>query len=471
MSSAPVATVEEDPAREDASPQHRVVDGPVLSTMIKLATPTVLVLVAQSLVGVAETWYVSFLGSDALAGASLVFPIVMLMTMMSNGGLGSGVASALARALGAGRREDANALVWHAVVIAGGAGLLFTALAWWLGPPLYRALGGSGGALDAAVSYSQILFAGSIPIWIVNLLAAALRGAGNVKLPAKVTLVGSAIVVAVSPALIFGLGPIPAMGIAGAGLATVLFYVGAAAYLLRRLSASGLSVRLTRSSLRAPLLRDVLRVGLPTAMSTVQPSLTVIVLTGTVGLFGTQAIAGYGMASRLDYLLVPVLFGISSAVLTMVGMNVGAKSFERARRVAWTGAALGFAVAGSVGLVVAVAPTSWLHIFSHDPSVVEPGASYLRWVAPAYGLFGAGFVLSFASQGAARVLWPFLAGTARLVVAAGGGFLAVRCFGASLTVLFLLVGASMVAFFGVIATALSAGSALRAPVSDAARRR
>ncbi|NUO53326.1 MAG: MATE family efflux transporter [Polyangiaceae bacterium] len=462
MSQTQVAAVTDDFAAADESAERgHVVDGPVLSTIVRLATPTVLVLVAQSLVGVAETWYVSFLGGDALAGASLVFPIIMLMTMMSNGGLGSGVASAVARALGAGRREDANALVWHAVVLAIGAGIVFAVAAWLLGPALYRGLGGSGGALDAAVSYSHILFAGSIPIWIVNLLAAALRGAGDVRTPAKVTLVGSAIVVAASPALIFGLGPIPAMGIAGAGLATVLFYVGASAYLLRRLRREGLAVRLVRSRIDARLLGDVMRVGLPAAASTIQPNLTVIVVTGAVGAFGIQAIAGYGMASRLDYLLVPVLFGLGSAVLTMVGMSVGARAFERARRIAWTGAALGFAIAGGVGLIAAFAPTLWLNTFSSDPALVEPGVSYLRRVAPAYGLFGAGFVLSFASQGAARVLWPFLAGTARLVIAAGLGWLAVHYLDASMSTLFAIVGGSLVAFFAVIATALSAGTTLR----------
>src|SRR5215475_8093502 len=114
--------------------------GPILPTLLRLALPTVTVLVAQTAVNIAEAWYVGFLGTDALAGAALVFPIFMLMTMMSNGGLGSGVASSVARAVGAGRREDADAALFHAIVLAIVAGALFTLGATLGGPMLFHAL-------------------------------------------------------------------------------------------------------------------------------------------------------------------------------------------------------------------------------------------------------------------------------------------------------------------------------------------
>lgn len=232
---------------------------PIVPTLVRLAAPTTLVLVAQAFVGTAETWYVSFLGKEALAGAALVFPVLMLMTMMSNGGIGSGIASAVARALGSGNRADAEAIVWLAVVLAVGFGAAFGVATLALGPSLYRALGGGGASLDAAVAYSGVLFAGSVPFWLVNLLAAALRGAGNVRVPAAVTLAGSAAIVVVSPLLIFGLGPVPRMGIAGAGAAMVAFYTFAAVWLLRLLATGSLQVRLARRPLEGRLVRDVMR--------------------------------------------------------------------------------------------------------------------------------------------------------------------------------------------------------------------
>ena len=197
---------------QSASEQRRaaLLTAPILPTLLKLALPTVTVLVAQTAVNIAEAYYVGFLGTDALAGAALVFPIFMLMTMMSNGGFGSGVASSVARAVGAGRRDDADARCFTPWCSRSSAAALFTLGATLGGPALYRALGGRDGALDAAITYSNYLFAGAIPVWIVNLQAAALRGSGNVKVPALVTLVGAIVTIPVSPVLIFGLRTVPA---------------------------------------------------------------------------------------------------------------------------------------------------------------------------------------------------------------------------------------------------------------------
>src|SRR6478752_564382 len=253
LSAAPFVAHTAAPLRQAATPapsaaeQRRaaLLTAPILPTLLKLALPTVTVLVAQTAVNIAEAYYVGFLGTDALAGAALVFPIFMLMTMMSNGGLGSGVAASVARAVGAGRRDDADALLFHAMVLAIIFGGLFTLGATLGGPVLYRVLGGRGDALDAAVKYSNFLFAGAVPVWIVNLQAAALRGSGNVRVPALVTLVGAIVTIPLSPILIFGLGPFPRLGIGGAGIAFGLYYSAAMLFLLRYMASgrSGLTFR------------------------------------------------------------------------------------------------------------------------------------------------------------------------------------------------------------------------------------
>ena len=129
--------------------------GPVLPALLKLALPTVVVLVVQTLVGVAETYFVSFLGTEALAGVSLVFPIFMLMQMMSNGGIGGGVASAIARAIGAGKVAEAEALALNALVLAIVFGVIFAGAEWLFGEAVYRLLGGQAGALGAALEYGH----------------------------------------------------------------------------------------------------------------------------------------------------------------------------------------------------------------------------------------------------------------------------------------------------------------------------
>ncbi len=451
------------PAPTSAAMRTRaeILTGPILPTLLKLALPTMTVFLAQTAVNIAEAYYVGLLGTDALAGVALVFPVFMLMMMMSSGGLGSGVASAVARATGAGHRHDADALVLHALVLAVIVGALFTVGIIWGGQALYRALGGRNDALDAALEYSNYLFAGAIPVWVANFWAGALRGAGNVKIPAMVTLIGALVLIPFSPIMIFGFGPFPRLGIAGAGIAFALYYGAASLVLLFYMTTgrSGLTLKLV--PLESRLFADILKVGLPTALSTILTNLTVILVTGAFGLFGTTALAAYGIASRLDYIMIPLLFGICAAVLTMVGVNTGAGQLARAKRIAWTSSFVGAGIAGTIGVTVAIFPMLWLRLFSHDAQVLSVGATYLRIVAPAYAALGLGFVIAFAAQGAGHVLWPFVGAAARLVLAAGCGWIAVSYFGGGMAILAAMVCASQFAYALINATALASGAVWR----------
>src|SRR5919206_4855917 len=166
---------------------RRLIEAPITGTLLRLAAPNVLVMVAQASVGLIETYFVGKLGTAALAGVALVFPVVMLMQMMSAGAMGGGISSAIARALGAGRRADADALALHALAIALGFGLVFMLALLGGGRRLYAAMGGNGDSLAAALAYSDIVFAGAILVWIFNSLANVIRGTGNMAVPAIVT--------------------------------------------------------------------------------------------------------------------------------------------------------------------------------------------------------------------------------------------------------------------------------------------
>ena len=301
--SVPLAASAEAPAQGALDPRTRLLlEGPIVGTLLRLAWPNVLVMVAQACAGLIETWFIGRLGTDALAGMALAFPAVMLMQMVSGGAIGGGIASAIARALGARRRADADALVLHAVVIALGFGLLFTLAMALGGRWLYGHMGGSGASLDAALTYSHWVFAGAVLVWLFNSLAAVIRGTGNMALPATVTCVGVGALLPLSPLLIFGWGPLPGMGIAGGALALLLYYAGGcvvlAAYLWR--GRSPLRPTWAGTVLRWALFKDILRVGLLAAVAAVSTNLAIGVATGLVGSFGPAAIAGYGTAARLE---------------------------------------------------------------------------------------------------------------------------------------------------------------------------
>ncbi|MDB6001833.1 MAG: family efflux transporter [Rhizobacter sp.] len=395
----------------------QILHGPLLATLTRLALPTVVVLFMTTVLSVAETYFVASLGLSAIAAASLVVPVMLLMTTVSNGGIGGGVSSAIARACGAGRHDDAESLAWHAMVIAVAAGALFSLAALAGGPALYRALGGTGQALEQAVVYSDILFAGAIVFWALMLMQSALRGAGNVKVPALIMLASVVVGLVISPALIKGWLGLPQMGVAGAGVAQVLCNVGALAAVVAYMRSAKSSLRLRRHPLRRDHFSAILGIGLMSTLSAVMSNLSITALTAAAGAFGVAAIAGYGIASRLEMLLVPVMFGFGTAVITVVGTSLGAGNVARARRAALVNALFVAALVEVIGLVVAFAPQWWVGLFTTDAAVVEVSSHYLRVVAPLYAAIAITTELYFAGQGAHRIGWPLAAGASRLVFA------------------------------------------------------
>ncbi len=440
------------------NPRTRMLlQAPIVPTLLRLAWPNVLVMLAQAAVGMIETWWISFLGTDALAGMALVFPGFMMMQMLSGGAIGGGISSAVARALGSGRREDANAFVLHALVVNLGLGLLCTALFLGFGRPLYAAMGGRDGSLEAALAYSDIVFGGVALVWVMNALASVIRGTGNMMVPSLAICVSVVVLVPLSPVLIFGFGPIPAMGIAGGAWAVVGTTAMTVAVLAWYLLAGRAVVRPVLVPLRWLLFADILRVGAVGAISTLQTTLTVALTTGLVGIAaGPAAVAGYGTGARLEYLLVPLVFGLGAPLVALVGTNIGAGQRERALRIALTGGALAFGLTEAVGLAAALFPAAWLGLFTHDPAALETGAAYLRIVGPTYGFFGLGLCLYFASQGAGRLFWPLAGGMLRLLVAVGGGWLALHLTG-SLMALFAALALGLVVYGVTVVTAISRG--------------
>ena len=443
-----------------------LLEAPIGRTIVRLALPNVVVMVVQASIGLIETYFVAKLGLDALAGMALVFPLLMLLQMVSAGAMGGGILSAIARALGAGERERANELVWSAVAITIVLGATTTLAALAFGPKLYALMGGQGGSLAAATTYSALVFSGAVPLWLFNSFAAMIRATGNMVFPAAVITVGALFLVPVSPLLIFGLGPFPQLGIAGGAVAVLLYYViGCAIFAVYIWSGRGvLKPPFVPPRLAWAPIRDILRVGLTSSIVSLSTNVSIATATGLAGLIGPAAVAGYGTGARLEYLLVPLVFGLGAPMAAMVGTCIGAGRRDRARRVAWTGAAIAGGLTGAVGLAAALYPAAWLSLFGHDPTMIAVGSRYLHIVGPTYGFFGAGLALYFASQGAGRVGGPMLVAVLRVLIAAGCGFIAVKTFGGSDS-LFVVLAASLVVYglANVVVVARGAGFRSAAP--------
>ena len=420
---------------------------PILPTLVRFALPNMGAMLATALAAIAETAYVGKLGVASLAGMALAFPMVMLQLMLSGGAMGGGVSSAVSRAFGAGDGTRANALAVHAMWIGLSAGALYTVLMLALGPAMYAALGGRGEALAQAVAYSNVAFVGSIGVWLMNTFASVIRGSGNMPVPSATFLAVAVLQVLVGGALGLGWGPLPRLGMPGVAAGQVVAYaVGTVflfAYLRSRRSRVRLSVRAT--TLQPELMHDILKVGALACISPLQTVLTILILTWLVAQFGTTALAGYGIGTRLEFLLIPIAFAIGVASVPLVGMAIGAGKISRARRATWIAAALASAVLGAIGFAVAIVPDLWTHQFTQAPEVLASAALYFHWAGPCYALFGLGLCLYFSSLGAGKVGGPVLAGTLRLALIAIGGWILAAAHTPSWTI-FALVALGMAAY-------------------------
>jgi Na+-driven multidrug efflux pump len=205
------------------------------------------------------------------------------------------------------------------------------------------------------------------------------------------------------------------------------------------------------------LFRNILSVGAVAAITSLQTNVTIALATALVaGASGTNAIAGFGTGVRLEYILIPLIFGLGAPLVALVGTNIGAGQKQRALRIALVGGAIAFVISEAIGLIGALWPQAWLALFSPDARVIETGSAYLRIVGPAYGFFGLGMALYFASQGAARLLWPLVSGTLRVVVAIGAGWLALHLTG-SLNWLFAALALGLFVYGAVLTTAVLSG--------------
>jgi putative MATE family efflux protein len=419
-----------------------------------LAGPTFAIAVVQSAGQLIETVLAARQGTLALAGWALVLPFALLMQQMSAGAMGGGVVSAIARSLGAGRGQDAAALVLHAVIIALLFALGFAVLLAGFPRTVLGAIGGPAAA-EAAAGYAMWLFGvGAVATWMTNTLASVLRGGGKHGLAARVTLMAAV----AQPPLAWVLMERAGLGLPGLGMATAASQWAAALVMIAVVMRGGagfapvLRVRPSRA-----LFGRILAVGAVACTMAAVANLTTILVTARVAEYGAAAVAAYGISARLEFLMVPLAFGVGSALTALVGRAVGGGDWATARRTAWVGGGAAFVVCAGFGAAVGLFPGPFARFFTDDPAVVAIAARALGYVGPAFGAFGLGMALYFASMGAGRMLWPAMAGGSRIVLAVGGGALLAGPLGMGLDGQFLAVALGITAYGAVVAGAVRPG--------------
>lgn len=435
-------------AMRRAARTRLLLEGPIAPTLARLAAPNILAMLVGTALVVSEAAFAGRLGVASLAGLTLVFPLVMLVQAMSAGAMGGAISSAVSRALGAGDTVRAAELVVTAWVIALCAAALFGIGVSVFGPTLFAALGGDPAAVAEARAYATVFFPACMSYWLLHSTLSVIRGTGNMLLAALTLLAVALGSVPLSGALALGWGPFPSLGMAGLAAGLVIAHGAAALAAMAYVLSGRLGLAVGRSAFRLKRANfvDILSVGLFASLNALQSVITIVIMVALVGRFGPEALAGYGLGTRLEFLMIPVTFGIGAAMTAMVGANIGAGARSRALRVGLGGS---FAAAGAVAaitLTLAVWPDLWLGLFvdAGDVAVLEAGRLYFHIVAPFHAFFALGLALYFASQGAKRLAWPVAASVARLVVAFAGALILVGPFG--LHGIFSAVAAGMLVY-------------------------
>lgn len=443
----PVSAPGVDPRQAAAASRAAMLrNGPIFSTLLTLSLPNLIALSSTTVVSIAETAYVGALGVASLGGIALVFPIFMLMQMLSAGAMGGTVSGAISRTLGAGRTDHAQAIAFCALAIGLTLGLVFTACVLAFGPAAYRLLGGSGRVLQEAVTYSNIAALAIVAIWLMNMLASVARGAGNMAVPAYTQLAAGAVQVAVGGALGLGIGPFPRLGMAGVALGQLVAFSFAAVtlFVYLRSARAGIRLNLDRLMLTRATVGEIMRVGWVAMLSPLLSVSTILVLTALVARFGPEALAGYGIGVRFEFLLIPIAFSVGVACVPMVGTAMGAGDVPRARRIAWTAGSMAATALGVLGLLAIFTPWLWVDMFTSSGPVKAAAYGYLRIAGFGFAFFGLGLCLYFASQGAGRVGGAIAAKALRLGIVLVGGWALVTA-DAPLWMLFALSAVAMAA--------------------------
>lgn len=440
--------------------QSAMLTAPIGPTLVRLAAPNIIAMFVTLITLVAEAWYVGQLGTVALAGLALAFPMMMLMMMLSAGSIGGAITGVVAQRVGAGDRSGAEVLALHAVLLAVLLAAVSALIFLSAGSLIYSSLGGSGAVLVQALAYSDVLFFGCVSMWLANSLAGIVRATGHMKVASKNLIAGSVVQVIAAAVLIFGFGPFPKMGIAGAAAGIVIGYAVAAVLLLYFLMArcSELRLRLLEIPVRLAPMGTILKVGALSSVNSFCSLASVIVITAFMARHGVDILAGYGIGSRLEFLIIPLIFGIGSASTAMVGVHFGAHEIQRAHRIGWTAAFYSAAMTGLIGGSAAVFPEIWANFFTDVEAVRAACRAYLQIAGPSYAFFGLALCLYFGSQGAGRVLWPVLASVLRLAIVLVGCTVLASSESARPEHYFMVIAAGMAGYAFLSAAAIRLGA-------------
>ncbi len=384
----------------------RYTEGSVLRSLVLLALPIVFTNVLQTAYQLTDTFWVGRLGGGAVAAVSVSFPLMFLMISLG-GGLGVAGSVLVAQYTGADNPEKVNHVAAQTLLMVMVSGLLLSVAGYLLAPHVLRLMGVEAVIFHDATRYLQVTFLGMLFTFGFFMYQSIMRGIGEVRLPVLIVLGTVFLNLLLDPLFIFGWGPIPATGVAGAAYATIGTQGMAAAIGMATLLRGRYGIRLTLRNFVPdwPLMGRVVRLGLPASIEQSTRAFGLTVMTFLVASFGTLTIASYGIGTRiLSFVIIPAL-GIAMATATLVAQNIGAGNVKRAAAIAWMSAGISFVVLELVGVLCFLFAEPLVRFFvPGDAGVIAGGAQFLHVMALTFGFIGLQQALSGAFRGSGNTL-------------------------------------------------------------------
>lgn len=379
-----------------APPKNKLLEGPILRSLLTLAIPIVAANVLQSAYQIIDAFWVGRLGGTAVAAVSLSFPVMFLMFAVG-AGLSMAGSTLIAQYVGARNDRMVGHVAGQTILMVVLASLVLGAIGYLVAPALLRLMGVAPEVYSGALGFMRVSFVGLVFNFTFFVFNAIMRSLGRATLPVWIVAGTVLLNFGLDPLLIFGWGFVPAYGVMGAAIATLVTQ-GIAAIIgvaILRRGMHGVHVR------RADLVPDfgfvkrAFFLGFPASIEMSARALALMLMTFLITSFGTLTLAAYGVGSNVVQVIIIPAMGLSMAISTLVGQNIGAGDIERAARIGRLGGLLGFASLSLLGLLVFLFPASIVAFFvPDDPAVIAAGAEYLRIVAPAWGFLGLQFALT-----------------------------------------------------------------------------
>ncbi|MBD3355212.1 MATE family efflux transporter [Candidatus Woesearchaeota archaeon] len=380
-------------------------DGSIMKNILHLSWPTMIAMLLHVGFNIVDAIFVGRIGPKAIAAVSIVFPVVFLMFSLGVG-IGIGAASLIARYIGAKKVKEANNAAEHSFIIAIAVSVLFTIFGLLFAKEMFMLIGAKPDVVDLAVKYSRWIFGFNIFMFLGMISNNVLRGLGNMKLPMIGMVTGTLLNIILDPLLIFGIGFFPALGVEGAAIATVVSRFSSAVLMLGFIFSSKTAISIKpRDFIFKPIfIKEILRVGIPASLYRSIMSFTMLAFTKIVSYFGSVAIAAYGVGFRIQSVVVLPVIAIATAVITIVGQNVGAKNFKRAEKTVWISVKISAFFVFLISLILFSFPKLIYGVFTNDPQLIRYGIGFLRIMSFSYIFMTVSIIIGGAFQGAGHAM-------------------------------------------------------------------